>query len=76
MSYSGEKDPYQGDDYISPVLAKKLDDAPQLTMRQQRKAALDELDNAAFSRYHVKAVAVACIGEFANALAGKQRSRD
>lgn len=67
-SYSNDKDIHlQGSDYESPVLSgknKEINNGSQegVELDHRRRAALDDVDNASFNRYHVKAVLVACIG--------------
>jgi PHS family inorganic phosphate transporter-like MFS transporter len=39
----------------------------QRSLSERRRAALEEVDNAAFSRFHVKACAVAGVGFFTDA---------
>lgn len=68
--YSYEKDPQSGYD-STPALGKGEPSSPQVgynSLSERRRAALEEIDNASFNRFHVKACAVAGVGFFTDAV--------
>lgn len=62
---SYDNDKLAGTGYAQPASANSLD--------AKRRAALDEVDNAKFSRFHVKACAVAGVGFFTDAYDSESR---
>lgn len=68
--YSYEKDPQAGYD-TTPALGKGEPSSNQdgyNSLSDRRRAALEEIDNASFNRFHVKACAVAGVGFFTDAV--------
>jgi hypothetical protein len=68
--YNYEKDPQASYD-APPALAKANGESAQqgyTTLSERRRAALEEIDNASFNRFHVKACAVAGVGFFTDAV--------
>jgi hypothetical protein len=68
--YKFEKDPQASYD-TTPALTKadpELSQQGYTTLSDRRRAALEEIDNASFNRFHVKACAVAGVGFFTDAV--------